>query len=242
MAEGLVSVEHIAKVYPDETNRVEVLSDVTFSLAQAEMVALVGESGAGKTTLLQIVGGLDTADDGRVVIEERELGTMGAKELATFRSSFIGFVFQFHHLLPDFTALENTYMPGLIAGKSRGECAERARELLDAVGLAKRLSHFPSELSGGERQRVALARALFNRPALVLADEPTGNLDPNTGRHLLELIQKMNQDFRQTFLVATHNEKLARGLGRTLYLSEGRIFDGKHRDRAAGSAEAADRT
>ncbi len=242
MAERLVAVQNVAKVFKDEANRVEVLRDVSFGLDQAEMVALVGESGAGKTTLLQIIGGMDTADGGQVIIDGRNVLRMGARELAAFRSSFVGFVFQFHHLLPDFTALENTYIPGLIAGKTRQECADRARELLDAVGLSKRMSHFPSELSGGERQRVALARALFNRPALVLADEPTGNLDPNTGRHLLELIQQLNRDFRQTFLVATHNEKLARGLGRTLFLTEGRILDDAGRGRVAGAAEGSDKT
>jgi lipoprotein-releasing system ATP-binding protein len=223
MAETLVQVEHVAKVFSDDGNRVEVLNDVTFSLAAGDMAAMLGVSGVGKTTLLQIMGGLDRATSGKVVIGGRDIGAMSQRELATFRSGFIGFVFQFHHLLPDFTALENVSMPGMIAGKKPAECVERAKELLHNVGLDKRLSHYPSELSGGERQRVALARALFNRPALILADEPTGNLDGANSNHLLELFHRMNREQGQTFLVATHNERLAEGMNRTVMLENGRV-------------------
>jgi lipoprotein-releasing system ATP-binding protein len=226
MAESLVKVRHVAKTYAEDGNRVEVLRDVTFDVAAGEMVGLLGVSGAGKTTLLQILGGLDAASRGMVEMGGRDIGKLSPRELASFRNGFIGFVFQFHHLLPDFTALENTFLPGLMARKSRRECDKRARELLDAVGLSHRLQHFPSELSGGERQRVALARALFNAPSLVLADEPTGNLDGANGVHLLELFRRMNAEHSQTFLVATHNERLARGLQRTIVLDNGCVADG----------------
>ncbi|MBD3244067.1 MAG: ATP-binding cassette domain-containing protein [Chitinivibrionales bacterium] len=223
MSEPLVRVEHLAKTYTDDGYRVEVLRNVNFSIGRAEMVALLGVSGVGKTTLLQIMGGLDEATSGSVIINGRQVGRLPARELASFRSGFVGFVHQFHHLLPDFTAVENAFMPGLIAGRSRKECTERAHELLEAVGLGHRTRHYPSELSGGERQRVALARALFNNPALVLADEPTGNLDRENGVHLLELFRKMREERGQTFLVATHNEQLAQGLDRVLYLESGSI-------------------
>jgi len=233
MAETLVKVRHVAKTYAEDGNRVEVLRDVTFDVGAGEMVGLLGVSGAGKTTLLQILGGLDAASSGTVEMGGRDIGRLPPRELASFRNGFIGFVFQFHHLLPDFTALENTFLPGLMAGKSRRECDSRARELLGSVGLSHRLQHFPSELSGGERQRVALARALFNAPSLVLADEPTGNLDGATGEHLLELFHRMNRERAQTFLVATHNERLARGLQRTIVLESGCVAPGQGAGNAA---------
>jgi lipoprotein-releasing system ATP-binding protein len=151
------------------------------------------------------------------------LGALSAIELAEFRNRHIGFVFQFHHLLPDFTALENTIIPGLIMGKSRDECIKKASNLLGLFGLSSRLSHYPTELSGGERQRVALARALFNDPALVIADEPTGNLDKGNGEMLLEFFKKANRELNQTFLIATHNSQLTAGLHRTLTIDDGKI-------------------
>ncbi len=223
MSDALVRVEHVVKAFRDEGNSVEVLRDVSFTLTRGDMAALLGVSGAGKTTLLQILGGLDVADRGSVVVDGREVSALRAAELSVFRSGLIGFVFQFHHLLPDFTALENVFIPGLIAGRKRKACIDRAQDLLQSVGLANRVNHYPSELSGGERQRVALARALFNEPALVLADEPTGNLDSSNGEHLLELFRKMNKERGQTFLVATHNERLAEGLGTTVVLEDGRV-------------------
>lgn len=223
MSQALVQVQDLAKTYEDDGYHVEVLRHVTFSIDKSEMVALLGVSGVGKTTLLQIMGGLDEATAGTVTVNGRQIGKLPPHELASFRCDFVGFVHQFHHLLPDFTALENAFMPGLVAGMNRKRCTERARELLEAVGLGNRVRHYPSELSGGERQRVALARALFNNPALVLADEPTGNLDRENGVHLLELFRKMNEEQEQTFLVATHNEQLAQGLDRVLYLASGSI-------------------
>jgi lipoprotein-releasing system ATP-binding protein len=223
----MLKVEHLAKTFVDDAGELPILKDVNLTIDKGEMVALVGPSGAGKTTLLQILGGLDMATAGSVTVNDRSLGRMSDRELAVFRSRFIGFVFQFHHLLPDFTALENTMVPGLISGKTKPACVTRAQELLDAVGLSGRRGHYPTELSGGERQRVALARALFNGPALVLADEPTGNLDKKNGRLLLDLFQKANRDFKQTFLVATHNEQLSAGMHRAVYLEDGIIVDKK---------------
>jgi lipoprotein-releasing system ATP-binding protein len=221
----MLTVEHVAKTFHDDAGELQVLKDVCFSIGRGEMVSLVGVSGAGKTTLLQILGGLDVASSGVVAVEGTSLDKMSSRQLAAFRSRFIGFVFQFHHLMPDFTALENVFMPGLILGRSRQQCTPRARELLVAVGLERRMSHYPNELSGGERQRVALARALFNQPALVLADEPTGSLDRKNGEMLLELFEKANREFNQTFLVATHNPQLCAGLKRTLYVEDGVVVE-----------------
>jgi lipoprotein-releasing system ATP-binding protein len=217
----IVNVEHLRKSFTDDEGVIDVLKDVCFTVNRGEMVALVGISGAGKTTLLQILGGLDNFNQGSVSVLGYDLKSMTAKRLAAFRNQHIGFVFQFHHLLPDFTALENTMIPGLIAGKSADACKKRGIELLDIFGLAARKSHFPTELSGGERQRVALARALFNDPAFVLADEPTGNLDKKNGEYLLEYFKKANKELNQTFIIATHNAQLTNGLNRALFLEDG---------------------
>lgn len=223
MPEILVQVRDVRKSFADDGARVDVLKGVSFDMARGELIALLGVSGSGKTTLLQILGGLDMPTSGSVEIGGRNLSALSRAELAGFRSRSIGFVFQFHHLLPDFTALENAYLPGLIAGTPRRECAQRARELLDSVGLSHRLTHYPSELSGGERQRVALARALFNKPSLVLADEPTGNLDSANGDQLLDMIHRLNHEYGQAFLVATHNDRLATGMHRTVVLRDGSV-------------------
>ncbi len=220
----IVSVDNLTRTFVDDAGAFDVLKSASFAIARAEMVALAGVSGAGKTTLLQILGGLDKPTAGHVSVGGKRLDSLKTEELARFRREYIGFVFQFHHLLPEFTALENVIMPGLIMRKSKGACVHRGRELLAIVGLQRRLSHYPSELSGGERQRVALARALFNEPALVLADEPTGNLDSENSRQLLELFYKANEKLEQTFLIATHNERLARSMNRTIYIKDGKIL------------------
>ena len=221
--ELMVDVKNMCKRFTDDAGSFDVLKDATFSVEAGEMVALVGISGAGKTTLLQILGGLDKCDGGSVCVGGKNLDKLNAQELALYRNRHIGFVFQFHHLLPDFTAVENVLIPGLIRGKSRAECLKRASELLGIFDLSKRLSHYPTELSGGERQRVALARAMFNQPALVLADEPTGSLDRSNGERLLELFEKANKELGQTFLIATHNSRLSLGMNRVLYIEDGRI-------------------
>jgi len=223
MSELVIEVENLRKSFTDDAGAFDVLRELTFSIKRGEMIALVGVSGAGKTTLLQILGGLDSYTSGTIKVLGKELGKLSLKELAVFRNRHIGFVFQFHHLLPDFTALENVIVPGLISGKSQSECERYGKEILGIFGLGSRLTHFPTELSGGERQRVALARALFNKPALVLADEPTGNLDKGNGELLLDLFQKANRELNQTFLIATHNSQLTNGMHRTIFLEDGRI-------------------
>lgn len=225
MPEPIVVVKNLCKNFTDDQGLYPVLTNVNFSIEAGSMVALVGISGAGKTTLLQILGGLDSFTDGSVSVTGLSLKNLSMSKLAEFRNRHIGFVFQFHHLLPDFTALENTIMPGLINGTSRRECQKRGEELLDIFGLSRQKSHFPSELSGGERQRVALARALFNKPALILADEPTGNLDRSNGELLLEQFRTANKELHQTFLIATHNSRLTEGLHRTLFLEDGCITE-----------------
>jgi lipoprotein-releasing system ATP-binding protein len=223
MNEAMVLVEHLKKTFVDEGGVFNVIKDASFTINKGEMVSLVGVSGAGKTTLLQILGGLDKATSGSIQVGGAAISSMSDRTLARFRNEGIGFVFQFHHLLPDFTALENVIIPGLIRGKTREECLPRAGDLLSIFNLDNRKTHFPSELSGGERQRIALARALFNEPALVLADEPTGNLDRENTKILIELFIKANKELKQTFLVATHNPELSKGMQRTLYLEDGKI-------------------
>jgi lipoprotein-releasing system ATP-binding protein len=220
---AMVEVTNLTRTFVDDTGAFDVIRDMSFSVDKGEMVSLVGVSGAGKTTLLQLLGGLDRPNAGEVRINGSVLGAMSGAELAAFRNRSLGFVFQFHHLLPDFTAIENVIIPGMIAGRKKQECVSRAKELLDLLGLSRQGSHFPSELSGGERQRVALARSLFNQPALILADEPTGNLDKQNGRLLLELFQKANKELNQTFLVATHNAELMEGMHRTIFIEDGKI-------------------
>ena len=225
MSENIVTVDRLNKSFTDDQGSFQVLKETSFTIGQGEMVALIGISGAGKTTLLQILGGLDSFEQGTVTVTGMNLKDLSLKpkKLAEFRNRHIGFVFQFHHLLPDFSALENTILPGLIEGKKRNDAERRGEELLEVFGLTRRKNHFPSELSGGERQRVALARAMFNRPSLVLADEPTGNLDRGNGDVLLSYIRQANTEFKQTFLIATHNNRLTEGLHRTLYLEDGKI-------------------
>jgi len=221
----MVKVENVVRYFLDATGKYTVLKGISLEIKKGEIVALTGASGSGKTTFLQILGGLDKPNEGTVAINDIELQSMNDRQLAKFRGDCIGFVFQFHHLLPDFTALENTIMPGLIIGKPRAECIDRAKDLLATVGLSRQITHFPSQLSGGERQRVALARALFNDPALVLADEPTGNLDKENGNRLLELFRKMNKELGQTFLIATHNRQISDAVNRNLFIDDGYITE-----------------
>lgn len=203
---------------------VEALRGVSLEVAQGEIVAIVGASGAGKSTLLQILGTLMAADSGRVEIAGKDCTTMGEKELAAFRNRHIGFVFQFHHLLPEFTALENVAMPALIGGVSRKDAFARAAELLDMVGLSERTTHKPVELSGGEQQRVAIARALINRPSVVLADEPTGNLDTASRDQIHSLLLDIRREFNQTIVMVTHDMSLADSVDRKIVMSDGAIL------------------
>jgi len=219
MSDVLLRAEKVRKYYGEGEQAIRVLEDLDLALRRTERVAIIGESGVGKSTLLHILGTLDRPTAGQVSLDGIDVFALPAAELAALRNREIGFIFQFHHLLPDFTALENVLMPGMVAGLSWGEARKRAEEMLQRVGLRDRLTHRPGELSGGERQRVAVARALVLRPRLILADEPTGNLDPLTGEGVLQLLLTLNQEMGITMAVVTHSEKLAAAMDRTLRLT-----------------------
>ena len=218
-----VEARDVHKSYRDADRRVEVLRGVDLSAEAGEMVAVVGPSGSGKSTLLHLLGALDEPDRGEIAIGGQVLGRLGRRRLAAFRNRTIGFVFQFHRLLPDFDAVENVMLPGRIAGLEASRASRRARELLVEVGLEDRLDHFPGELSGGERQRVALCRALSMEPPLLLADEPTGNLDPAAAEQVFELLLDLQRRHRTTTILVTHNPALAARCGRTLRLEQGTL-------------------
>lgn len=210
-------VRNLVKNYGDRTRNIEVLKGVDLDLEKGEMIAIIGASGTGKSTLLHLLGALDRPTDGTLLYKGDNVYDLTDLQLAEFRNKTIGFVFQFHHLLPEFTALENAIMPGMIRGNNKSKLMDQGKELLVKVGLEKRFDHKIGELSGGEQQRVALARAIIMKPALLLADEPTGNLDPKTGDKVFELIQEMNQDFDLTTVMVTHNHQLAKGWTVVLY-------------------------
>jgi lipoprotein-releasing system ATP-binding protein len=202
---------------------VEVLRGVDIDIKRGEIVSIVGSSGAGKSTLLHILGTLDKADRGAVRLNEAEVNSLQGKRLADFRNRNIGFVFQFHHLLPEFTALENVCIPGWLAGRKRKEVEDKAKELLTLLGLGERLENKPNQMSGGEQQRVAVARALINDPSIVFADEPTGNLDSANAKELHQLFFDLRSKYNQTFLIVTHNEELAQLSDRVLHMKDGKI-------------------
>ena len=215
----MISAEQIKKSFGE----VNVLKGVDLTIEKGEIVSVVGASGAGKTTLLQILGTLDRPDTGSIVYDGTDVSLLNEKDLSTFRNLNIGFVFQFHHLLPEFTALENVCIPAYIAKKSKQEATSRAKELLEMLNLNHRLDHKPSELSGGEKQRVAIARALINEPLVVLADEPSGNLDSKTKQELHELFFSLRDQFNQTFIIVTHDPELAEMSDRQIVISDGLI-------------------
>ncbi|PJG83372.1 lipoprotein-releasing ABC transporter ATP-binding protein LolD [Caviibacterium pharyngocola] len=219
--EILLTCQNVSKDYQEGSIRTQVLKNVNFSMNTGELVAIVGSSGSGKSTLLHTLGGLDQPTQGEVFIKGQSLQKAGADELARLRNRYLGFVYQFHHLMADFTALENVMMPMLIGRHNKAEAQDRAEKMLAAVGLSHRISHRPSALSGGERQRVAIARALVNEPALVLADEPTGNLDRNTTESIFELIRQLNEEQKTAFLLVTHDLNLAEKLSRRLVMQDG---------------------
>jgi lipoprotein-releasing system ATP-binding protein len=199
----------------------EVLKGVSLSVKKGEIVSLVGPSGAGKSTLLHIMGTLDKPDSGKIMIEGKEVAMQNEKALSAFRNKSIGFIFQFHHLLPEFTAIENVCIPAFIAGVSKKQAEQKAHELLDLLKLSHRINHKPTELSGGEQQRVAVARALINNPALIMADEPSGNLDTNNAHDLHKLFFELRDRLNQTFVIVTHNEDLANMADRTVHMKDG---------------------
>lgn len=215
----MIQLENITKSF----GSLQVLRGIDLQIEKGEVVSIVGPSGAGKTTLLQIMGTLDAPDTGMVRIDGTEVGRMKEKELSAFRNRRIGFVFQFHQLLPEFTALENVMIPALIAGLGHREAQSSALEMLNLLGLADRASHKPSELSGGEKQRVAVARALINHPAVVLADEPSGSLDTHNKAELHQLFFDLRDRLGQTFVIVTHDESLARITDRTIHLKDGAV-------------------
>lgn len=216
----LIKVRDIHKHY----GQLHVLKGISLDVAKAEVVSIVGASGAGKTTLLQIIGTLDKPDKGTVEMNGVDLFGLKTSRLAAFRNKHIGFIFQFHHLLPEFTALENICLPGMIAGRNNQELKKRAKELLEYLNLKDRASHKPSELSGGEQQRVAVARALINNPDVILADEPSGNLDSANAKELHSLFFKLREEFRQSFIIVTHNEELADMADRKLQMKDGNML------------------
>lgn len=206
--------------------QLEVLKGVDIEIKKGEMVSIVGSSGAGKSTLLHILGTLDKPDSGSIWLKDQSIDQLKGEKLAAFRNLHIGFVFQFHHLLPEFSALENVCVPGWIAGTAKKDVKNRALELLSMLGLSDRAEHKPNQLSGGEQQRVAVARALINQPDIIFADEPTGNLDSTNAKELHKLFGTLRDQFHQTFLIVTHNEELAALSDRTLYMRDGVIVHG----------------
>ncbi len=216
----MITTTNITKNFGD----LQVLKGIDLHISKGEVVSIVGPSGAGKTTLLQIIGTLDTPDSGSVIIDGVDVCHLRQNEMASFRNKHIGFVFQFHQLLPEFTALENVMIPALIAGESRKSTKDRAMELLEMMGLKERALHKPTQLSGGEKQRVAVARALINHPSVILADEPSGSLDTKNKAELHQLFFELRDRLGQTFVIVTHDESLARLTDRTIHLKDGCIL------------------
>lgn len=215
----MLTAKNIYKNY----GTLQVLKGVDLTITKGEIVSIVGSSGAGKSTLLHILGTLDNADSGEIYLDNNRIDALKGKSLAKFRNTHIGFVFQFHHLLPEFNALENVCIPAWIAGRKKKEVSEKAVQLLDTLHLKNRMENKPQQLSGGEQQRVAIARALINSPQIIFADEPTGNLDSKNAKELHELFIRLRDEFDQTFLIVTHNEELAAMSDRTINMKDGRI-------------------
>ena len=221
----MIQLKNITKSF----GSLQVLRGIDLSVEEGQVVSIVGPSGAGKTTLLQIMGTLDKADSGQVIINGQDISALNQKKLSRFRNKHLGFVFQFHQLLPEFTALENIMIPAFIGGADKKEAEERARELLQFMGLADRATHKPNELSGGEKQRVAVARALVNHPDVIMADEPSGSLDSQNKEELHKLFFDLRDKYGQTFIIVTHDESLATLTDRTIHMKDGIIIDEKYR-------------
>lgn len=216
----MIKASNITKSY----DNLQVLKGVDINIEKGEIVSIAGSSGAGKTTLLQILGTLQRQDSGTITINDINIDSLKEKQLSRFRNNNLGFVFQFHHLLPEFTALENVCIPAFIAKRNKKEAEKEAKEILDFLNLGERISHKPSQMSGGEQQRVAIARALINKPAIIFADEPTGNLDSKNTKELYDLFFKLRKEMGQTFIIVTHNIELAKISDRTLYMRDGNFI------------------
>jgi lipoprotein-releasing system ATP-binding protein len=220
----VIDCRQVTRTYNEGLGKLTIFSDISLEVAQGETVAIVGSSGAGKTTLLNLLGGLDKPSSGQIAICGEDIHRLSEARRARFRNAHLGFVYQFHHLLPEFTALENVMMPSALGGMAVSKSRDKASSLLERVGLAERLDHKPGELSGGERQRVAIARALVNEPDCVLMDEPTGNLDEHTGEGVQALIESLRDQLGIAFVMVTHDMKMARSLGRVMRLEQGRLI------------------
>lgn len=227
MSSKLLQCQQLSKSYDEGPKLIKVLDNISFSVDEGEQVAILGSSGSGKSTLLHLLGALDKPNSGTVLFQNEDIYQYSEEQQAKFRNKNLGFVYQQHHLLPEFTALENTAMPLMIAGNSKASALQQAKKILDKVGLADRAEHKPAALSGGERQRVAIARALVSNPKLVLADEPTGNLDDKTGDAVYELLLDLKKEFATSFIIVTHDTNLAAKLDRTLKLRNGQLSDDK---------------
>jgi putative ABC transport system ATP-binding protein len=220
----MINIRNITKTYNKGATKVEALKEISFSIENGEMVALMGASGSGKSTLLSLIGGLDKCDSGSISVDGKNISALNAEKLADFRRDDVGFVFQQFHLIPTLSVVENIILPLLPLGIKKAECYSVAREVLEKVGLNDREKHLPGELSGGEQQRVAIARALVNKPKIILADEPTGDLDSKTGEKILELLQTLNQEEKVTVIIATHDEKIAKKAKRQIVLKDGKVI------------------
>jgi len=224
MSNFILELRHLEKYYEETENKLHIIRDLSFNIEEGEFVTILGRSGSGKSTLLNLIGLLDKADEGEIILGGKVLSTTTEIEKNQLRNEFLGFVFQFHYLLPEFTALENVMLPAMLAKKLKKEEIEtRAKELLESVGLGERLKHKPNQLSGGEKQRVAIARALINQPKLLLADEPTGNLDEETSETIFNIFKEINQKYGQTIIVVTHSKELAKISSRQIYLKKGML-------------------
>ena len=224
MSNLILELKHLEKYYQETGTKLHIIRDLSFNIERGEFVTILGRSGSGKSTLLNLIGLLDKADDGEIILGGKFLSKVTENEKNRFRNEFLGFVFQFHYLLPEFTALENVMLPAMLAKKMKKEEIEvRAKELLNSVGLGERLQHKPNQLSGGEKQIVAIARALINQPKLLLADEPTGNLDEETSETIFSIFKEINEKYGQTIIVVTHSRELAKISSRQIYLKKGML-------------------